>query len=67
MAVSRYSGGATRMSRMLAAPRLRSALRAARRLRTSLALPSASMRWSSERSGAVLNCFEEVDIARKYM
>ena len=51
---------------MLTVPCLRSALRAARRLRTSLALPRASMRWSSERAGAVLNCFEEVDIGREY-
>jgi hypothetical protein len=32
-----------------------------------LALPRASMRWSRDRAGAVLNCLEEVDIAREYM
>ena len=66
LAVSRKSGGAMRTSRMLASPRLRSALSAALRLRTWLALPSASMRWSSERSGAVLDCLKETDIGRKY-
>lgn len=63
LAVRRYAGGAARIVRMLTRPRLRSAFSAARLLRTPFARARASMRWSSDLTGAVLNCFVEADMA----
>src|SRR5215204_6111913 len=51
-AVSTYSGGLPRIESIWTLPSLRSFFSWARRTRMSLARLSASMRWSSERTGA---------------
>ena len=52
LAVSTYSGGSSSSAWMLALPAFRSFFSFARAVRMSLARLSASIRWSSERSGA---------------
>ena len=58
-AVETYSGGSRRISSIWTRPSLRSFFSWARRTRMSLALLSASIRWSSERTGAWACVFDE--------
>src|SRR5579884_2095922 len=57
-AVSTYSGGLPRTVSIRTRPSLRSFFSFARRTRTSFARLSASMRWSSERTGAWVAVFD---------
>ena len=62
-AVETNSGGVRRICSMWTRPALRSRLSCARRTRTSFALWSASIRWSSERAGAWA-CVFDVTMSR---